>query len=144
MRFTLPLLLTNNNRKNIETVAKGRFLPSFDEFFRMIFTFSLTVLAWVFFRAENVGHAMQYLGKIFSKSLFSKPYYEGFKDSKIILVLVAGFMIVEWLGRDNQYALATLGLKWKRPLRWAFYSFIIFLIGMYMQTEETPFIYFQF
>jgi len=142
--YFLPLLLTNNNRKNIETVAKGRFFPSIDEIFRILITFGLTVIAWVFFRAENVGHAISYLSGIFSKSLFEIPNYEGFKPSLVVLFLVAGFMLVEWIGRDNQYAISTLGLKWKRPLRWGFYSLIIFLIGMYMQTEETPFIYFQF
>lgn len=142
--YFLPLLLTNNNRKNIDSVAKGGFFPSFDEFFRIILTFSLTVLAWVFFRAESVGHAFKYLSGIFSKSLFTIPVYEGFKSSIAILLLVTGFMIVEWIGREDEYAIASLCLKWKRPVRWIAYSVIIFLIGMFMQTEETPFIYFQF
>ncbi len=51
---------------------------------------------------------------------------------------------MEWIGREQPFALARIGLTWKRPLRWTFYAFIVFLVGMFMQTKETPFIYFQF
>jgi hypothetical protein len=53
-------------------------------------------------------------------------------------------MIIEWQGREGQYALGDIDRKTNRVTRWFFYSIIIFIIGMFMQTEETPFIYFQF
>ena len=43
--YFLPLLLTNNNRSNIDIVAKGKLLPSFKEFLLMLLTFILTVFA---------------------------------------------------------------------------------------------------
>ena len=55
--YFLPLLLTNRNRNNIGVVAENTFLPSFKELFQMTTTFLLTVIAWVFFRAENILHA---------------------------------------------------------------------------------------
>lgn len=55
--YFLPLLLTNNNRNNLEIVAQGKFLPSGKELFSMFVTFGLIVFAWIFFRAENIGHA---------------------------------------------------------------------------------------
>lgn len=142
--YFLPLLLAEKNRANIEIVAQGRFFPSFREFTGIIVTFSLTVLAWIFFRAESIGHAFTYIGGIFNKSLLTMPNFRGLQAAMVTLILVAGFMLVEWLGRDQQYALAKLGSKFSRPVRWVMYSVIIFFIGMYMQTEETPFIYFQF
>ncbi len=142
--YFLPLLLAEKNRANIEIVAKDRFFPSFREFSGIIITFALTVLAWIFFRAESIGHAVTYIAGIFNKSLFAVPNFRGLQAAMVTLVLVAGFMLVEWLGRDQQYALAKLGSKFGRPVRWVMYSIIIFFIGMYMQTEETPFIYFQF
>lgn len=142
--YFIPLLLAEKNRANIDIVAQGRFFPSFREFTGIVITFSLSVLAWIFFRAESIGHAITYISGIFNKSLFSVPEFRGLKAAMVTLILVAGFMLVEWLGRDQQYALAKLGSKYSRPVRWVMYSVIIFFIGMYMQTEETPFIYFQF
>ena len=64
--YFLPLLLTNNNRKNLGVVAEGKLLPSFRELIAMLTTFTLTVFAWIFFRAENISHAFDYIGEIFS------------------------------------------------------------------------------
>ena len=59
--YFLPLLLTNNNRKNLGVVAEGKLLPSFRELFAMLTTFILTVFAWIFFRAEDLNHAFSYI-----------------------------------------------------------------------------------
>jgi D-alanyl-lipoteichoic acid acyltransferase DltB (MBOAT superfamily) len=142
--YFLPLLLSNSNRLNLETVAQGRAFPSLRELFSMLFTFLLTVVAWVFFRAESVEKAWSYLSGIFSVSLFSKPSFDKNQEVSITLLFLVFFIWIEWVGRTENYALETFGLKWRRPLRWMFYSLLIFFMGMYMQTEETPFIYFQF
>jgi hypothetical protein len=60
------------------------------------------------------------------------------------MILVVIFILIEWSGREGQYAIEHIGEKWYRPLRWIFYATIIFLIGMFMPTSESPFIYFQF
>ncbi|WP_298150168.1 MBOAT family O-acyltransferase [Flavobacterium sp.] len=144
--YFLPLLLMNKNRQHIEIVAQGKYFPSIKELLSMAATFALTVLAWIFFRAESLGHAMRYLGGIFSKSLLTVPNLEKFyvKLTGITIVLLVFFLLIEWIGREQQYALAKISLRWPRLLRWSFYAFLIFLIGMYMSTNETPFIYFQF
>ncbi|MDC0652473.1 MBOAT family protein, partial [Flavobacteriaceae bacterium] len=56
--YFLPLLLTNNNRKNLGVVAEGKLLPSFKELIAMLTTFMLTIFAWIFFRAEDLNHAI--------------------------------------------------------------------------------------
>jgi alginate O-acetyltransferase complex protein AlgI len=142
--YFMPLLLMGKNRDNLEIVAKGRLLPSLREVGAMLTTFSLTVLAWIFFRAESPGHAIEYISGILSPSLFSVPKFVGISKALPVMVLLIFFLYVEWIGREQKYALEKLGLTWIKPLRWAFYSFIIFLIGMFMPTTETPFIYFQF
>jgi D-alanyl-lipoteichoic acid acyltransferase DltB (MBOAT superfamily) len=40
--YFLPLLLLNQNRKNLEIVAKNRLLPSLKDFFSILMTFGLT------------------------------------------------------------------------------------------------------
>ena len=138
--YFLPLLLLNKNRTNTDTVAQGKYLPSFKEFFQIGITFSLTVLAWIFFRAENIGHAWAYLSTIFSKSLFTIPYHSGMK---IPILLIIIFVFVEWLGRDSNYAIENLRNKFNPIVRWTLYLFIIFLIVL-NKGEDQQFIYFQF
>ena len=141
--YFLPLLLLNKNRANTDTVAKGKYLPSFKEFYQIGITFSLTVLAWIFFRAENIGHAWSYLSTIFSKSLFSIPHFSGMRDALITLILITIFIAVEWVGRNEQYAIENIGLKWKKITRWAFYLIVIFTIIIFGGKQQ-EFIYFQF
>ena len=142
--FFLPLLLSNKNRQNIEVVAKGRYLPSLKEAFMMLATFGLTVLAWIFFRAENLRHALSYIRKIFSPSLFHLPYYRGISEAGTTIILILLFVLIEWMGREGQYAIADLGLKWKKPVRYAMYYFIVFLIIVFGNLSQNQFIYFQF
>jgi D-alanyl-lipoteichoic acid acyltransferase DltB (MBOAT superfamily) len=141
--YFLPLLLLNKNRSNTNNVAEGKLLPSFMEFFQMTFTFILTVIAWVFFRAESVQSAFEYLSVIFSKSLISVPYYPGIGKHLSTVILVLFFILIEWLGREGQYALEKIGLSWKRPFRLMFYYSIIILIILFMGQQQ-EFIYFQF
>lgn len=142
--FFLPLLLSKKNRKHMEIVAQGKNLPSLREFSRMLVTFLLTVFAWVFFRAENLPHAIQYLGGIFTNGTFATPRFAGMAKALPIVMLLVIFLIVEWRGRQGDFAISAVGTKYTRPVRWVLYAGVVFLIGMYMQTQGTPFIYFQF
>ncbi|PKP21894.1 MAG: membrane-bound O-acyltransferase family protein [Bacteroidetes bacterium HGW-Bacteroidetes-19] len=141
--YFVPLLITKKNRHNIEIVAKGKYLPTLKEFFQISLTFGLTVLAWIFFRAENITHAFTYLSKIFSKSLFTYPKIFELENSITTIVLVAIFIILEWMGRENHYALEKMGLSWRSPFRYAFYYALILAI-FWFGGKEQQFIYFQF
>ena len=139
--YFLPLLLSGKNRNHLEVVAYDKSLPSFKEILQIGVTFGLTVFAWIFFRAENLGHAFGYISRIFHKTIFSVPAIV--KDCKQILILLIFFLIIEWLGRRKHFALE-FEKGDHRFLKWTLYSLIVLLIGLFMQTEETPFIYFQF
>ncbi|WP_081209998.1 MBOAT family O-acyltransferase [Salegentibacter sediminis] len=140
--YFLPLLLTNKNRQNMEVVAEDSYLPSLKEMGQMTLTFGLTVIAWVFFRAENIGHAVSYLGGMFSWSFFNEPSYSGISFLKTLIPILILFFTVEWLGRRNQYALSQ-GLLKNNVLRKTLYLTISILVLLfYGQNQE--FIYFQF
>jgi len=141
--FIMPSIVMKTNRNNMETVAQGKLLPTVKELFQMTLTFGLTVFAWIFFRSENLGHAIQYISDIFKNpgSFFQIGIYLKYKT---IILLIALFILIEWLGRDQQYAIAKLGMKWKRPLRYAMYYIIIILIFLFTNEKEQQFIYFQF
>ena len=60
-----------------------------------------------------------------------------------ILFLIGVFVFIEWLGREHQFAIQNLGIKWKRPIRYAMYYAIIIAI-FWFGGKEQQFIYFQF
>jgi len=137
--YFLPLLLAKRNRKNTDNPAEGRILPTFREFIGILSTFGLTVLAWIFFRAESLGHAFDYINRIFSASFFEAP-----KSIQWDLVpALVVFIIVEWAQRGKQHALELTGVKISKPIRWAIYYAIIIAI-IYFRGEPQEFIYFQF
>ena len=142
--YFLPLLLLKLNRSNMEVVAERSSFPSAKELLLMGTTFILTVLAWVSFRAEDIAHAWQIYAGIFDFTLFTVPREVLSSKLLMCIVLVLFFVFVEWLGRRREFAIEYLLEAHPRWLRWSWYIFLIFLMGMFMQTEETPFIYFQF
>ncbi|WP_235643908.1 MBOAT family protein [[Flexibacter] sp. ATCC 35208] len=84
--YFLPLLLFNRNRNNIEIAAKGKLLPSFRELVAILITFAQVTFAWIFFRAESLRYAFNYIKGIFSRSLFSTP--EVFPKTQLVLIEV--------------------------------------------------------
>lgn len=141
--YFLPLLLTNNNRNNLGTIALDSYLPSLKEFSSIILTFSLTVFAWIFFRANDIGHAIGYISEIFSRSLFTIPNFAGINKALIIVILVGLFILIEWRGRNGQYAIEHLGKQTKTVYRYIIYFLIFLAIIVYSGNDQT-FIYFQF
>ena len=138
--YFLPLLLTGNNRQNLGTVAEGRIVPNLSEALRVLATFLLTCIAWVFFRAKDMEHALGYLQGMFTGSYLHKASL----DMVSLWWLLILFILIEWTGRTSEHALQRIGLRWPWMLRWSFHIFVIMLIGVYMATDEAPFIYFQF
>lgn len=140
--FFLPLMLTKNNRSNLDIVAKGKYFPSIKEFISILLTFCLAVFAWIFFRAENLSHAFKYISGIFNE--FDSFFLEGtYSNYYTIFILIIILTIVEWLGREGQYALETLALGWNRSFRYILYYLILFSIYWFAGKEQ-QFIYFQF
>jgi alginate O-acetyltransferase complex protein AlgI len=140
--YFIPLLLSNNNRNNLNVVAEGKILPSLRELIAMLSTFSLTVFAWIFFRAENINHAFSYIGGVFSSSILSMPEFNGMDNALIILCLIGGFLVIEWLGRNDKFALEKV-LNNIKLIRVVIYIILITSLFLFA-TKPQDFIYFQF
>ena len=106
--YFLPLLLTKRNRANLEVVAQGKYLPSIREVLQMGMTFGLAVIAWIFFRSENVYSAFDYLSRIFSSSIFTIPTFKDRNIAFVTILLIGFFIVVEWIGREHQFGISKL------------------------------------
>jgi len=140
----LPLILSGKNRKYTNTVACNGFLPNIKEIIQMCSTFFLVLVGWIFFRSESIGKAFLYFSGMFNKSLFSLSLLNEKKEALLIFILIIVMLIMEWLGRKEHFCLSKLGLNWAKPFRLAMYLLISSFILMFIKTEGTPFIYFQF
>lgn len=137
--YFLPLLLSDKNRNHIEIIAKGKRLPTLNDILKVTGTFIAVVFAWIFFRAEDVGHAYQYISTIASSSIIDMPEVIAWRE----FILIAIFMLVEWHGREGNYGIEKIGTHWGAPLRYLFYYTIVFTI-IWFRGNEQQFIYFQF
>lgn len=139
--YFLPLLLLKRNRTNLSVVAEGRILPSLRELFQMGVTFLLTVLAWVFFRAESITMAVGFLKGIVGQKLLQIPEFSGRYQAIITVLFIFGLLFVEWMNRAYIHSLFRLP-KYK-ILRFLFY-YVILVSILFNLDKEQEFIYFQF
>jgi D-alanyl-lipoteichoic acid acyltransferase DltB (MBOAT superfamily) len=141
--YFLPLMLLNKNRDNLDVIAKNKTWPTFKELKALTTTFAITVLAWVFFRAKSVTHALEYLAGIFSPSFFEIPVFYGRLEALYIVTIILIFLAFEWVGRDQKYAIEKLPDSFPKYFRWGFY-YLIVLVIIAFSGQQQEFIYFQF
>lgn len=107
--------------------------------FEYSLTFSIIMMAWIFFRSENTGHAIRYISGIFSGYFFPLPEI----SSVAAIMLVILFMGLEWIGRKQTYAIEQFAVRWVRSVRWSFYFVLCISVFLSLGKQQT-FIYFQF
>ena len=137
--YILPSILFNTNRNNLNSVASGNCFPTIKEVVSMLLTFGLTVLAWIFFRANSLNQAFFIIERIANKSLFTTPTL----FPKLLILVLFVFIIIEWFGREKQYPIEKIDKHMPLLLRWFIYLITIFAIAYFYQKEQ-QFIYFQF
>ena len=133
----LPLLLRGKNRRyTSDTIGEGRWLPTVREFLGMAWTFSMVCVAWVFFRAESVGEAVDYLGRIAEFVDGRHLEIRGIIGTSIIGLCFFGDVML-----TGQSQLKEIPIK---AIQWSVYLLIILAILLCWADESTQFIYFQF
>jgi alginate O-acetyltransferase complex protein AlgI len=105
---------------------------------KILFTFALVCLAWVFFRSLELTDSVDYLRGLF-----------GFRAGGVALddLLVVGISLLfiliidvsQRLTRDQEVV-----LRWAPPLRGIAYAMLFVWIVLWSGGEAQPFIYFQF
>jgi D-alanyl-lipoteichoic acid acyltransferase DltB (MBOAT superfamily) len=139
--YIIPSVIGNTHRNYLDTVAKGKLLPSFKELLAMLLTFCLTVFAWIFFRAENISHAFKIIAGIFSKSIVQMPAFFPVK----LLLIISVFIFIEWVGREKKHAFELKAYKKLNPgISVLLELGLVFMILWYQSFDTKSFIYFQF
>ena len=131
----LPLLLSGQNRRNVGDIQG---MPTVREFGGIFATFAAVTVAWVFFRADHVDHALEFIAN------FGNRPGSLDKLSKTGALWIAFMLCLEWT--------ALLPAAWNRwrssslPMtaaRWLVYALGVWLVMKNIQSQA-EFIYFQF
>lgn len=118
-------------------VPKSTGIPSLRDIASMIGTFALFTTSWIIFRATTIAEFWHYFTSLFTLSIFEMP--TGLSPIPYITI----FMIIEWFGRKNEFAIKELPFK-SHIARWSFYWILLFAIVFATSFESQQFIYFQF
>jgi D-alanyl-lipoteichoic acid acyltransferase DltB (MBOAT superfamily) len=109
-------------------------------------TFGLIVIGWIFFRAETISQACEYILGMCNSGLFSMPNYGsvGIASTTLFCTIAWIFIlqIIDWRQRKHDFGLDITNVKY-RVLRWAIYLFFAMSMMVFAGQSE-QFIYFQF
>ncbi|KFF05198.1 MBOAT family O-acyltransferase [Flavobacterium reichenbachii] len=136
--YFLPLLLSDSNRNNIDTVQLKFNFDSVRVLMNIVLTFLLTCVAWVFFRAKTITDAVLYLKTIVTNGNFSSQYLDNERYNYELLPMIALFVLVEWNNRTKVEPISGR----RSMLKLAIAIAVIIALGTYSDYKE--FIYFQF
>ena len=126
----LPLFLRGRNRQHTDDIQGG---PSAKELRGMIVTFFVVTVAWVFFRADSLTHALQFLSRWVDMS-GANPTPQMLVTSLVLAAAVVG----DWLLQRGQF------YPKPKSLRWGLYLAIATCVVLGWNDEANEFIYFQF
>ena len=144
--YFLPLLLLKSNRINLGGSEESTGLPSINEFLRIISTFGLVCIAWVFFRADSLTIAFNYLKRIVVNPFqFSIQSYTatGYKLSEFVMLLffLSVMVIIEWRNKNNDFGLKCVHDS-MLVRRVVYYGLLLAVLFHF--SSDRSFIYFQF
>jgi D-alanyl-lipoteichoic acid acyltransferase DltB (MBOAT superfamily) len=122
---------------------------------QVIITFLLVCFAWIFFRAADLGTAIQIVSRLFSgwgpdsmivtlHSLQDIIGNQGLNilEAGFVLILIPCIVFIEYHFRDHASSKTFFSLP--LPVRWGTYYLLIILICYFGRSETNTFIYFQF
>lgn len=117
--------------------------------FKIFFTYHLTLFAWIFFRANDLKHALNIIQKIISDFEISFPTlsnmilkftFDNRSPSHFLLAVLAIAFLLIIQGIQERKKLVNLTNR----QQFIFYAFLIIMTILFGNYTESSFIYFQF
>jgi len=142
--YFMPLVIKGTVNKN-PVVNSNSLVSSIKRLTNRIGTFLLIMFTAMILRANSVSEAFDYYRRILSKSLLSFPKIPSAhpKTDMIVLFFIAMMFIMEWKGRNTEFAFEKIGSNWPKIIRWTLYLIFVFIIFMLMAKPQ-QFVYAQF
>lgn len=75
--------------------------------------------------------------------MFTVPFFEDPRRLYTTITLLFVFVVIEWMGRKQHYAIEAMGSTQKRPVRIVLYYLLVIALFLFWGKGQ-QFIYFQF
>ena len=142
-------------RKKVVSIFKVNENVFSYKFGQILFTFSLTTLTWVFFRAKNLEEALYFFERLFTRwnpwVFFNEGLYNFGLDRvevNILFVALITMFLVEWVKYTKNKVISDFLMEQNLWFRWLVvigWIVLILVYGEYGLTfDSNQFIYFQF
>jgi len=145
--YFLPSFLMKKNKTYRTSNNTHTFIPSIKDLIKILYTFSLTTFAWIFFRSKTVFDALQFIKGIFTSSNFfkiqtAKTYI---LDIRPLFIYLTFFLIIDWYYRHEDVVFNKSSTsKTSKIFKYFVYTFTVISIILSIKNQSTSFIYFQF
>jgi D-alanyl-lipoteichoic acid acyltransferase DltB (MBOAT superfamily) len=118
-------------------------VPSPAALARMLLTFFVVFLSWVFFRASDLGTAFSILQRMLTEVFVASHWRTIWTGANILAAILIGMLlIIEWSRREYPHPLLfTATPRW---LRWVCYTGLLWSTFYLTPRSTSAFIYFQF
>jgi len=115
-------------------------------FLCLILVFCFTTFSWIFFRANNIENAFQFIKNIFRYSSLSTIKLPNINQSEIVVSFLSIFflLLMEYFARHKHSTIDQYYLNRPAFYRWSVYVSLIFFIAVFGNFGNVEFIYFQF
>lgn len=132
----IPSFISGKNRSNLgDDFAGGKWYPSLRETGQILITFLLVCFAWIFFRADDMSHAIGYISHMFGSILHIDNFY---KMTKLNLLIPLCLLV------DLSHKNGFLTGRYKPAFVTAEFVLLTVLMLMFGNFGSVEFIYFQF
>lgn len=108
------------------------------QFLGLLTTFTVVCFAWIFFRAQDFAHAIEFI-----QNSFSLDYVHVLKPYRLVVAFLGISMLVVFDYLKKNKTAKALYYEYT-PVRWSFLYLLIFMIILFGNTKSQEFIYFQF
>lgn len=140
----IPLILFNKNHRFNGGFQENKILPTLGDLCNMLTTFILVLLGWIIFRATSIGHAVEYIRRMFS-FVSDTTYGVPVRGCSWLCGTILIMLFVEWWNKNSEHEFEKLVPN--TFLRNSVYFVLIASIYasfMMLIEDDNTFIYFQF
>lgn len=148
--LVLPEIISGKGKALRATDIPGGngLIPSWRVVARILITFAMACVGWIFFRAATLSDAWLIIQRIVVDAFSLEGYFMGLQNAQdqplgnFLLLAIAGLIAVEWIQRGEPHALTLRA--WPQPFRWAAYCALTAIIILGGTISASQFVYFQF